>query len=281
MRIKERILMDKVNTLHNDNLDIFIESPDNKLIIQIKKDDFNTLHFNLSMGNMYVNPINEKIDDDLIREFIGTATKEAKKRDFQHLTCKMDTNNKDIVYCLEQEEFYLMDTLVSYMFTYNKSHLNNVEHQCIIRDCEYNDLATLKEIAKKSFKIDRFHADKLLDNSKCDEYYEKWVENSYNGLADRIVVAEIDGMPVGFTTCKLPHPEDKNKGGQLVLSAVSESSRGKGVYTSMIYEGVKWLEGKANTVKVGTQINNIAVQKSWIRLGFTVFESQYIFHKIL
>lgn len=273
--------MDKITITHSSTKDIAIESCDKKLLLQIKKDDFNSLHFNLSMGNMNIDAINENIDDELIKDIIGIACMEAKNKGFKHLTCKIDTNIKDIVYYLEKEEFYLMDTLVTYVFSYNKCHLNNVDHRCIIRDCRYDDLETLKEIAKKSFKIDRFHSDKLLDEYKCDEYYEKWVENSYNGFADNTIVAEIDGMPVGFTTCKLPNSEDKSKTGQLVLSAVSECSRGKGVYTSMIYAGVKWLEGKANDVRVGTQINNTAVQKSWIKLGFTVLESQYVFHKIL
>ena len=273
--------MDKINLVNSSIQGIYIESCDRKAQLQINKDVFNSTHFNLSMGNMYINHVNENIDDDLIAKIIEAGLREAKNRGFQHLTCKCDTNNKNVIYYLENEEFHLMDTLVTYVFSYNKDHLNKVEHQCIIRDCEYEDLPTLKEIAIKSFKIDRFHSDRLLNKSKSDEYYEKWIENSYNGLADKTMVAEFDGVPVGFTTGKLPNIEDKSRSGQLVLSAVSESSRGKGIYTSMIYAGVKWLEGKANTVKVGTQINNIAVQKSWIKLGFTVFDSQYVFHKIL
>lgn len=270
-----------MNILKNEADVINIESKNKKINVLIERDNWNSEHFELLMGNLSIKLIDSEYDDDLLGNLINLAINEAKKRNFKHLTCKIDTNFKNAVYYLEKENFNIMDTLVTYIFSYEKNKLNEVNHQCSIRDCETRDLSDLKRIAKKSFEIDRFHADKRLENRKCDEYYEQWVENSFNGLADKVLVADCNNEPVGFTTCKLPNNKDENKVGHLVLSAVSSESRGKGVYTSMIYNGIKWLDGKAKFVKVGTQINNIAVQKSWIKLGFTVNESQYVFHKTL
>lgn len=174
-----------------------------------------------------------------------------------------------------------MDTLIEYYFDFNHAKLPSIEHKCILRDACQEDLKILKHIAKVSFSADRFHSDKNLDNSLCDKYYEQWVENSFYGFADKVIVAEYQGEPVGFTTGKV---YQGNPVGRLVLSAVSDSSRGLGIYTSMIHEGVSWLLKNDSTlegVMVGTQIETLAVQKAWIKLGFTVFDSFYTVQKYL
>ena len=48
-------------------------------------------------------------------------------------------------------------------------------------------------------------------------------------------------MPVGFTTGKI---DDCEENGYLVLSAVSNKVRGLGIYTCMIYEGVKRIQAE-------------------------------------
>lgn len=239
-------------------------------------DKFNSEIFNKKMGNLQIceNLDIKKINN--IDKQINEILEEAINDGFEHITCKVDTNHTQLVQSLENNKMLLADTLITYRFYYGKSKLYNVNHQCLLNDCKKEDLDYLKSISKNAFKIDRFHSDPSLDNNLCDKYYEKWIENSFNGFADRVIVAYLDEEPVGYTTAKIP---GKDRVGHLVLSAVSEKSRGKGVYTSMIYEGVKWMEGKAECLQVGTQINNIAVQKAWIKLGFTVGDSFYVFQK--
>ena len=95
-------------------------------------------------------------------------------------------------------------------------------------------------------------------------------------FADKVIVSEYNNTVVGFTTGKADNTQPY---GHLVLSAVSDKYRGLGIYTSMIYEGIKWLEKEGfKGLIVGTQINNIAVQKAWIKLGFTVLDSEYVLH---
>lgn len=254
---------------------ILLEDKKSGIEIKIEKDQWNTKVFGLKMGNLTIKSKKYPLDYE---KSLNRALTETKLKGYKHLTCKVDTSNNEMAKALEKEKFYLVDTLVTYRFYFGKSILPPIEHQCILDDCLEKDLSHLKNIARKSFEIDRFHSDEALDNQKCDEYYDLWIENSYNGFADKVIVAKLKNEPVGFTTGKLP---SKDGVGQLVLSAVSDKCRGKGVYTSMIYEGVKWLSDKANCVQVGTQINNLAVQKAWIKLGFTVYGSEYIFQKLI
>ncbi|PZX05938.1 ribosomal protein S18 acetylase RimI-like enzyme [Psychrobacillus insolitus] len=261
-----------------DNIKIEI----NDCNISLNKDVFNSDHFGIKMGNINIENFDVTISDiDLSRTFESLIEK-AKEAKFKHLTFKIDTNNKQLVKCVEKKQFSLADTLITYLFDFKKSILPEMNHKCILGDCKEEDIETLKEISRTSFQIDRFHSDDSLDNYLCDTYYEKWIENSFNGFADKVIVAYFNEVPVGYTTGKV---YDNEKYGHLVLSAVSSESRGLGVYTSMIYEGVHWMKNeyanKVDGLLVGTQINNIAVQKAWIKLGFSVFDSQYVFQKLL
>ncbi len=245
--------------------------------ININEDIFNTQVFKRIMGNLEIVDSKDYYSNPQLyyRDLCDTVL-DARSSGFDHLTCKVNTQDRHIVNALEKCGFYLADTLVTYAFCYSKNRLPNIKSNCIIEDCLQEDLSALKRIARKSFKIDRFHSDTSLPNELCDEYYAQWVENAYNGFADRVIVARYNKETVGFTTLKINHQESC---AHLNLAAVSDSYRGLGIYTEMIHEGVRWLMSQPNIEKVftGTQINNLAVQKTWIKLGFTVYDSKYVF----
>ncbi|MCR2046975.1 GNAT family N-acetyltransferase [Acetatifactor muris] len=245
-------------------------------LMNIIIDKFNSEIFNLKMGN-----VDYSKDKKLTFEVMDGIQKEAVNEKFQHLTIKIPSNDKESFNIALQSGFIFVDTLIEYYFDFNRAELPSIDHKCMLRDACQKDLEILKHIAKVSFSADRFHSDKNLDNSLCDKYYEHWIENSFYGFADKVIVAEYQGQPVGFTTGKV---HQGNPVGRLVLSAVSDSCRGLGIYTSMIHEGVSWLlekYGTLNGVMVGTQIETLAVQKAWVRLGFNVFDSFYTVQKYL
>jgi len=258
-----------------------IQIESNGLVVSLSVDSFNSEHFGLKMGNISLKGNINNVKNIEIKCLLDDLLEQAKLNKFEHLTYKVNTNDKVLVKELGEKNFFLADTLLTYVFDFEKQKLNEVITKVEIGNCKNEDIQILKEISKNSFKIDRFHSDNSLDANLSDAYYEKWFENSAHGLADRVIVAYLNDKPIGYTTCKI-YPDDEY--GWLVLSAVSSDARGLGVYTSMIHEGVQWIEsnGKGlNGVKLGTQINNIAVQKAWIKLGFTVLDSHYIFHKSL
>lgn len=243
----------------------------------VEIDSFNSQNFGLNMGNLELSydskkEINCSDYKNLVNELLNLATIE----NYEHITVKIDT---DVVFLTKpfiENNFQMTDTLVTYKYNYDDK-LKPIQHRVILDDCTDDDIERLAYLAQNAFKYDRFHSDESLDSVLCDEYYKKWIINSYNGFADRVIVAYKDGIPVGFTTAKLPA---SNAGiGRGVLSAVDESCRGLGIYTSMIHELIRWMEGKAKEVTVGTQINNYAVQKAWAKLGFRISESKYIFQK--
>lgn len=237
----------------------------------VKQDIFNSEIFKMKMGNITLEKDDIHLDDSFIDD--------CKKEGYEHISVKVPTPNKKLLNEFLKEGFYLTDTLFEYVYYFDGRKMPEINHKTILRDYKESDLEGLMAIAKGSFDFDRYHSDENLDNELCDKYYETWIYNSCHGFADKIIVSEFNNEVVGFTTGKADHNEEL---GHLVLSAVSSKYRGLGIYTSMIYEGVKWLEKEGfKGLVVGTQINNIAVQKAWIKLGFTVLDSEYVLHKKL
>lgn len=246
---------------------------------KVQWDAFNSQTFKLNMGNLEISFDSKKGINFLeYKQLVDELIERAITEKYEHITVKIDTSNVLLTKPFIDNSFQMTDTLVTYKYVYDRK-LIPMEHKVLLGDCNDNDIERLAALAKKAFKYDRFHSDQSLDDALCDEYYKRWIINSYNGFADRVIVAYNNGMPVGFTTVKLPTGDSKI--GRGVLSAVDESYRGLGIYTSMIHELVRWLDGKAEEVTVGTQINNYAVQRAWTRLGFKISESKYIFQKRL
>ena len=236
----------------------------------IDHDRFNSDIFNIRMGNVRLDADKLVAQNSAARDVIEQARSER----FDHISVKVPTSHKTVVNCFVHNGFYLTDTLVEYVYKFDGRAMPSIMHRTILRDYKEDDLDGLMTIAKGSFEYDRYHSDPTLDNSLCDRYYEQWIYNSCHGFADKVIVSEFNHEVVGFTTGKADHEQEY---GRLVLSAVSNKYRGLGIYTSMIYEGVKWLETEGfKGLIVGTQINNVAVQKAWIKLGFTVLDSEYV-----
>lgn len=252
--------------------------------VRVELDRFNSEHFGLQMGNMSVSLADADMEPAKALAGVSAGVEDARREGFRHLTCRVSTADKLAANGVVRNNFRIADTLVTYCFWLGKSRLTPVTHRCTLGDCREEDIPRLKEIARTSFKIDRFHTDPALPNDLCDLYYEKWFENSCHGLADKVSVAYHDGKPVGFSTGKYTEGDEFI---HMVLSAVDAEARGLGVYTSMEYDVVSWAQGVAKDrphikgILLGTQIDNVIVQKTWIRLGFTMYESQYVFQRTI
>ena len=64
----------------------------------------------------------------------------------------------------------------------------------------------------------------------------------------------------------------------MVLSAVDPNYMGLGVYFNMIKKGTIELLKYSNKIRVGTQVDNIPVQRTWQKLGYKLIDVKYIFH---
>jgi dTDP-4-amino-4,6-dideoxy-D-galactose acyltransferase len=139
-----------------------------------------------------------------------------------------------------------------------------------------DDLKVLKAIARQSHRETRFYADGHFDPRRCDDMYETWIQRSCGGWAERVVVAEVDGVPAGYVTCHVRGPEE----GQIGLVAVKPGSRGLGLGSVMIDEALRWFVSQHMTrVSVITQARNANAGRFYQRAGFSVTSIQLWYHK--
>jgi dTDP-4-amino-4,6-dideoxy-D-galactose acyltransferase len=65
--------------------------------------------------------------------------------------------------------------------------------------CE-EDLEALRAIARTGHRDTRFYFDEHFDRTKCDQFYETWIEKSVGGYARVVFIAEVERKPVAYIT---------------------------------------------------------------------------------
>jgi ribosomal protein S18 acetylase RimI-like enzyme len=119
-----------------------------------------------------------------------------------------------------------------------------------------------------------YHADPRLDRAAADATYSDWARRScaVPGVADRVWVVEDEGEVAGFLTLRVNGPAET----EIVLNAVHPDRQRRGLYGRLVAAALAAsLDRGAERCIVSTQLTNVPVQKSWVRLGF---EPAYAFH---
>ncbi len=241
----------------------------------ISYDAFNSEIFRIKMGNI-IYADSEFVSEDVFEEMFKLASLEG----YNHLSIKIPTSDVPSANCFLKHGFLLVDTLVRYKLDLGLHSPADFNSPVVISKFTNTDVPYITQIAHDSFNEDRFHSDPSLDNELCDYYYEKWAANSCAGFADDVLVAKLNDTVVGFITLKRYESDGY---GQIVLEAVSEQYRGQGVYKKILQGALQYFYSfpSLKEVIVGTQINVLPVQKTWMKNGFTILDSYYVLHKTL
>lgn len=202
------------------------------------------------------------------------------KNNVQLSIARVNTNHLDVVQQMEDDGYRLMDTLVYYAFKYAKKAVPEDTSQHRIRSIQPDDLDEVKTIATESFKgyYGHYHADPHLPDDKCDAVYIDWAGKSVTSeaFANEVLVIVGDNRLNGFATLR----KNSDTKGEGVLFGVAPHAQGQGIYRTMMIHGMIWCQQQgAEQMVVSTQVNNIAVQKVWARLGFEMDRSYYTMHK--
>jgi dTDP-4-amino-4,6-dideoxy-D-galactose acyltransferase len=146
----------------------------------------------------------------------------------------------------------------------------------IVRPALQEDIPTLRVIARSGHRETRFYFDGHFDRAKCDHLYEAWVENSFNGFASALLVAEVGGRPVGYVSCHLPTAQEA----QIGIIGVAEGQQGTGIGTQLVRHFLAWAtrEGACRATVV-TQGRNVRAQRLYQRRGFVTVSFQLWYHR--
>lgn len=277
---------------------IYISEIDNGCIIEFNKEneqiminidinEFDTIHFGIKMATIVLKHTDtiDKINIEEIQNVFMKSLDYCKFKDIKHISLKTSSKNYRIIHAAENNGFNLVNVSVEYLYDYKKKSIEKIPSSVKTRISVKEDLNSVLQIAESTFKnFSRFHYDESLENEKADDLYQKWIVNSFNGLADKIIIAEHNEKVVGFCTMKNNFMEIKGeKAVGAILAGVLEDARGMGVYKTMINEAIiigSRLENARYLVS-STQAQNIFVQRAWSDLGLKIYNCVYIFHKTL
>jgi dTDP-4-amino-4,6-dideoxy-D-galactose acyltransferase len=222
----------------------------------------------------------------VLAHLLNRIIEECAQENVRLVYARVNSSDLPAVHALEKKGFLLMDTITT-KYTITKEWGNyNADSAYRIRQCESKDIDKVKELARLGFQdyVDRFHLDPHLNNRDSDNLYAEWAVNSCNGYADVVFLAEDNSKIVGFATCKLYGDIEKCIGlkvGEIELITTAPDSRGKGVFSHLIENCMKWFLDKADYVIYKTQIRNIKVQRILQKYGFETESYLHTFHKWL
>ena len=209
----------------------------------------------------------------------------------KHLACKVDTLDIPCLHALERGAFRLMDTLtvLSVQPDLVSTDVTEGGTDLRLREIREEDLPALSALSRTAFTttsdvLTRFTNDALLTD-RAGDLYAQWLENSYGGdQADIVFVAEVDGRPIGFITCRLSSAEADHllgkRVGSIPLNAVDPGFRRKGVYTRLVKTAIDWFrEQGADYVEIRTQLHTLGTHRTWQRLNGKLVSSYHVLHQ--
>ena len=213
----------------------------------------------------------------LTREEMGEAMAWCASHSIECIYLLVDTNSIETVRLAEENLFHLVDirvTLRKQMYDYCVSRGGSLEY--VVRPCLLADMPVLKDIAKVSHRDSRFYCDPEFPRSLCDGLYQTWIEKSCAENPDSVLVAEIDGSPVGYVSCRLVNSAN----GQIGLFAVAEAARGRGLGPRLLAESLRWFaERGVEQVTVVTQGRNDKALRVYQAQGFLLSYMQIWYHR--
>jgi GNAT superfamily N-acetyltransferase len=196
------------------------------------------------------------------------------------LIARCQVHELQTVQAMGEQGFALMDTLFYYARRLANAPIPPQADTLIIRPVRPDEAEQVSVLTAKVFRGYRghYHADPRLDQVKCDEVYESWAYRSCisREVADEVLVAEREGVVVGFITLKIHNPIE----GEGPLYGVDPSIQGHGIGRNLVIGALRWFESQGiQKMLISTQITNLSSQKVWVRLGFEPIQAQYTFHK--
>jgi ribosomal protein S18 acetylase RimI-like enzyme len=220
---------------------------------------------------------------------VAEVVHRAGARDAAFLLCKTTSSDTAIIHALESHGFLLMDTLLNFVFDFRtsaqKENAPHVPEGFVLRLATSSDIESLVETARASFAehFGRFHADPGL--AAPPRRRLRGVDSVVREWLGRLILVAVQGNRMaGYFRLKQPSALDQRHGiriGHLSIVGVHPDFFGRGIFGALTREGTERLRSSADWIEGPTHIDNRAVQRGWLRLGWQIAGAQHSFHKWL
>lgn len=144
-----------------------------------------------------------------------------------------------------------------------------------IRDATVDDLGSVVNLWGM---LARHHEDISNDFTLAWNGKRKWaryLEDKFQEISTKLIVAEEDGKVVGFMLCLLsPNTPvfKERKIGVISDVFVLEERRRKGVAKKMLDVAIKWFKkNKVRSVRLGVANDNLEARAAWRQVGFVPY----------
>jgi dTDP-4-amino-4,6-dideoxy-D-galactose acyltransferase len=186
-----------------------------------------------------------------------------------------DPDDPATIRLAETQGFQLVDIRVDFEKEGRPADLGTPDSA--IREASPADLPALQQLFAGISGLSRFHADARFPPDAAARLYKRWIERSFEGFADFVLVAEEHGTLLGGITGQL---DAEKKSARIGLFAVDGTVRSKGIGRRLMQAFFLRAAGQGYTLfRVATQGRNIAAQRFYARSGFLVKSLQLTYHK--
>lgn len=209
------------------------------------------------------------------------AVWEATRCGYQHLTARVPADEHDSIHALESAGFRSMDVQVTLAMGQPPAAPSISSRGVVIGRFAPGDLPHLLALSTEAYGESRLFVDPDLPKAATRRLYRQWVENDCSGRAPAVLVARMDGVPVGYIACLLhdPHPGFGIAGcGDIDLITVSPLARGRGVGLALVQTALAWFAMRTHRVIVKTQATNYAAIALYQRAGFVLQQAFQTLH---
>jgi dTDP-4-amino-4,6-dideoxy-D-galactose acyltransferase len=139
------------------------------------------------------------------------------------------------------------------------------------------DEAAIEEIAGHCFTFSRFHLDPAIGLDRANDVKRQWARNACRGRASVVYVVRQQADVAGFLAV-LESESGGHKDAIIDLVGVDKGHQGQGAGRALSRMFVDQWHGRADRLRVGTQISNIPAMRLYESIGFRVTETSYVLH---
>lgn len=219
-------------------------------------------------------------NDEAATKVVRAAVEAAKKSGFVHLASRLAVTDRRGQRALQAVGFQHVDTVVNLALT--PASFRPAAQVIDARWATAADAEAIGQLSADAFSdpvatFNRYLNDPRLTVAQVRKVYFVWGSTSVAGAAADATLTTWDGTKlVGFLTLKQANAEGVAR---VPLNAVADSHRGKGLYRALVSQAATHVFANgAKRFAVTTQLQQLAVQRTWLQLGGSLEGANYSFH---
>lgn len=219
------------------------------------------------------------------RLLLAEAVQWCLEHNFESMAIKIDCEDFGSLQALHESNFYLVDTMLTYIFDKDSCVLPSTNERYAVRDFEPKDEPAVVAIAERAFKKypNRFRIDLSFSRNAVDQYFTEWTKNLCNGsMADALIVAEKDGNVVGFLGWRSQRDLQKYTGVDIPGRGLGATATNfQDAYIDLLHAAVKKILRTNPACDYETQIFNHRTVNALEQSGFRYVRHGHTFHRKL